>query len=65
MSTVHEVIAAIHCGMKCLGISLITNAAIMSYDDDNDVNHNEVLEVGKKRSKDIETLVTHFVQKLK
>lgn len=65
MSTVHEVIAAIHCGMKCLGISLITNAAIMSYDDDNDVCHNEVLEVGKKRSKDIETLVTHFVQKLK
>lgn len=64
MSTAHEVVVAAHCGMRCLGISLITNAAILSYDNDNDVSHEEVLEVGKRRSADVEKLVKCIVQKL-
>ena len=64
MSTAHEVIVAAHSGMQCLGISLITNAAELSYDVSNDISHEEVIEAGKKRSKDVEKLVKCFVQKL-
>jgi purine-nucleoside phosphorylase len=64
MSTAHEVIVAAHCGMQNLGISLITNPAELSYDVQNDISHAEVLEVGKKRSKDVEKLVKCIVQKL-
>ena len=64
MSTAHEVIVAAHCGMKSLGISLITNAVNLSYEAPNDVSHEEVLEVGKKRSKDVENLVKCVIEKL-
>ena len=64
MSTANEVIVAAHSGMQCLGISLITNAAELSYDVSNDISHEEVIEAGKKRSKDVEKLVKCFVQKL-
>ena len=57
MSTAHEVNVAAHCGMQCLGISLITNIS-------NEVNHGEVLNVGKERSKDMTKLLKCFVQKL-
>ncbi|XP_028410083.1 purine nucleoside phosphorylase-like [Dendronephthya gigantea] len=64
MSTAHEVIAAAHCGIQSLGISLITNAAELSYDAESKISHEEVLEVGKKRSKDVEKLVKCVIQKL-
>ncbi len=45
MSTVLEVIAARHMGMRCLGISLATNLAAGVAD--SELNHEEVLEFGK------------------
>jgi purine nucleoside phosphorylase len=57
MSRAHEVIVAAHSGMQCLGISLITNVG-------NDVCHEEVLDVGKERCKDLTKLLKCFVQKL-
>ncbi|MCL4251022.1 MAG: purine-nucleoside phosphorylase [Anaerolineae bacterium] len=47
MSTVHEVTAARHGGMRVLAFSGITNIGIDSLDVDADANHEEVLEAGK------------------
>lgn len=65
MSTVHEVVVAVHAGIKVLGISLITNVAILGYGDDvTPANHQEVLETGKKRSNDMQKLVSTIVGKI-
>ncbi len=47
MSTVHEVVAARHGGMRTLAFSGITNVCIDQVDADTDANHEEVLEAGK------------------
>lgn len=53
MSTVHEVITAIHCNMSVIAFSLITNACITDYDNHNEANHEEVIDVGKVKQKDL------------
>ena len=65
MSTVHEVVIARHAGIKVLGISLITNVAIMGYEENGTAaNHLEVLETGKKRSANMQSLVSTVVSKI-
>jgi purine-nucleoside phosphorylase len=46
MSTVNEVIVANHAGMKCLGISCVTNMAAGVLPQTK-INHEEVLETGR------------------
>lgn len=46
MSTAPEVVVAQHCGIKCLGISLVTNNVVMDVDSADAPNHEEVLETG-------------------
>lgn len=53
MSTVHEVITAIHCNMSVIAFSLITNACITDYDNHNEANHEEVIDVGKMKQNDL------------
>uniref|UniRef100_A0AAY4BMS3 Purine nucleoside phosphorylase n=1 Tax=Denticeps clupeoides TaxID=299321 RepID=A0AAY4BMS3_9TELE len=65
MSTVHEVIAARHCGMRVFAFSLITNQAVMDYDTDMKATHDEVLQTGKDRAHQLEALVATMVPLIK
>lgn len=62
MSTVPEAIAAAHCGMKTIGISLITNMAAGILDQP--LSHAEVTETAEKASRVFSRLVDIIVEKL-
>ncbi|CAL1579091.1 unnamed protein product [Knipowitschia caucasica] len=64
MSTVHEVLVARHCGMRCFALSLVSNMAIMDYDSVERANHDEVLETGRLRAKQLESLVSELVDRM-
>ena len=64
MSTVPEVIVGVHSGVKCLGMSLITNKCIMDYESNEQPNHAEVLEVGKKRAENMQEIVKAVISEL-
>ncbi|XP_059176384.1 purine nucleoside phosphorylase-like [Physella acuta] len=64
MSTIPEVLVAKHCGMRVFGMSLITNMVIMEYDAVSTANHEEVLETGERRSKDLQKLMTAIIEKI-
>ena len=62
MSTVPEILAAKHCGMKILGLSFITNKVVFSEDDALPAaSHAEVLQAVIDSGKRIELLVKMFV----
>ncbi len=60
MSTVPEVIAATHCGMEVLGISVITNYAAGLVN--NTPTHQETLAEADKASERLSALVTEFIK---
>jgi purine-nucleoside phosphorylase len=62
MSTVPEVMAANHSGMKVLGISCITNMAAGILDQP--LNHHEVIETAEKVKSKFVTLVREIVQNI-
>jgi purine-nucleoside phosphorylase len=64
MSTVHEVVAARHCGLKCFAFSLITNKCPMEYDSEEKQDHEEHLMVGKQREDDVKNFVGKLVLRL-
>ncbi|XP_031637564.1 purine nucleoside phosphorylase-like isoform X2 [Contarinia nasturtii] len=61
MSTVHEVITAKHCDMKVFAFSIITNKCITEYDSQDEPEHEEVVEVGKKCQRILAELVRRLI----
>ena len=65
MSTIPEVTAAHHAGLKVLGLSLITNKVVMPGDTGPAASHEEVIEAVNKRSTQMQTFVKKIVEILK
>ncbi|XP_003439491.1 purine nucleoside phosphorylase 6 isoform X1 [Oreochromis niloticus] len=64
MSTVPEVVVARHCGLRVLGLSLITNKVVADYESNERANHAEVLKTTEHRTRDLQNLVSHLIAKL-
>jgi len=64
MSTCPEVMVAHHAGIRCIGMSMVTNVCPLDWEDDTVANHAEVIEIAKKRAVDMENLVKALLPKL-
>ncbi|XP_029037724.1 purine nucleoside phosphorylase-like isoform X1 [Osmia bicornis bicornis] len=64
MSTVHEVITARHCDLTVFAFSLITNQCVTDYDNHDEANHEEVMDVGKARQPMLQEYVSRMVLRL-
>ena len=64
MSTVPEVIVARHMGMRVLGISGISNAALDSIDAEGQTNHEEVLATGRDMAPRLMALLRGILERL-
>lgn len=60
MSTVQETIAAVHCGMKVFGVSVITDLGIR--DSENVITHEEVLQAAKEAEPKLALLFKELVK---
>mmetsp|Transcript_4569 Transcript_4569/g.5948 ORF Transcript_4569/g.5948 Transcript_4569/m.5948 type:complete len:358 (+) Transcript_4569:83-1156(+) len=65
MSTVPEIVAAHHSGMKVVCLSLITNKVVISGDEGPPASHEEVLDAVNKRSQQMQKLVEEIVNEMK
>jgi purine-nucleoside phosphorylase len=62
MSTVQEVIAAVHMGLPVFGVSVITDMGIR--EDDNVITHEEVLEAARAAEPWLSGLFTGMIERL-
>lgn len=62
MSTVQEVIAAVHCGMKVFAMSVITDIGIR--DDENVITHEEVLQAAKDAEPKLTAIFTNLLKEI-
>merc|ERR1719503_47708 len=66
MSTVPEIVTAHHSGMKCIGLSLVTNKVKLPGDAEGEhANHAEVLECANMRAEQMQALVKQIVSNMK
>ncbi|EEY64883.1 purine nucleoside phosphorylase 1 [Phytophthora infestans T30-4] len=64
MSTVPEVIVAAHCGLKVIGLSLITNKALFPGEEREAASHDEVLETVQATQNDIKRYVRDLIAEI-
>jgi len=64
MSTVPEIVAAHHSGMKVVCLSLITNKVVIQGDEGPPASHQEVLDAVNTRSEQVQALVKEIVKEL-
>jgi purine-nucleoside phosphorylase len=64
MSTAPEVVVARHCGIRCLGFTLVSNVCVMSVNGGPPPNHAEVLEATQVRAVQMEKLVAAIIANL-
>ncbi|XP_075998544.1 purine nucleoside phosphorylase 6 [Genypterus blacodes] len=64
MSTVPEVVVARHCGLRVLGLSLITNIVVTDYDSEEKANHEDTLRITNSRAQDLQRLVSNLIKKI-
>lgn len=62
MSTIQEVIAAVHAGMKIFAMSIISNMGIR--DEDNEVTHEEVLNAASAAEPKMTAIFKHLIAEL-
>ena len=62
MSTVPEVLAARHMGIRCLALSCVTNAAAGVLPEP--IDHEQVLEVGARAAGDLVALLREVIPRL-
>lgn len=65
MSTSHEAVVAVYCGMKVLAVSIVTDLMSCEFDMNKDPCHEEIVQVANQRAKDVEQLVILFLNKIK
>ena len=61
---VHEVITARHCDMKVFAFSLITNMCYTDYEENEEANHDDVVNIGLQRQDRITIFVTKIVEQI-
>mmetsp|Transcript_816 Transcript_816/g.2379 ORF Transcript_816/g.2379 Transcript_816/m.2379 type:complete len:310 (-) Transcript_816:507-1436(-) len=64
MSTCPEVTVAVHCGIKCFGMSLVTNVCITDVESKDAPSHEEVKDVAGMRAPDAKKLVSYVVERM-
>ncbi len=61
MSTVPEVIVARHCGLRVLGMSLVTNMCITEFDSEDKANEEEVRMSVSRVNEEVPEISSWFV----
>lgn len=64
MSTIQEVVVAVHAGMRVLGLSVITNKCLGPDDTTVPPSHQEVLDSAKEAEPRMQALVQHVVKEM-
>ena len=65
MSTTHEAVVALYCGMKTLAFSIVTDIVSLEYDNQEHTDHEEILKIANAKAKQSESLVALFLKKIK
>jgi purine-nucleoside phosphorylase len=61
MSTAPEVVVARQCGLRVLGLSLITDMCMFEYETEAGPSHEDVLKTTVHRAEDMQNLVTNIL----